>query len=162
MTVKLCFYVSPARDWPPVGSHNAARISSAANGWMVVQVGGFVEREISQTRAGCSVTFCTHPQILQHFRSSPIHCWCHRRDYFQTWRPPWHWSRLHGRRWKTLTGDAYLMLEQIIWFQRLTDQNPAAALFLLHSSHILTWSQSINQSLRLCVYFYVLKMFKQM
>lgn len=84
-----------------------------------------------------------------------IHRWCHRRDYFQEWWPCWHWSSLHETRWKKLTGDAYLMLEQIIWFQCLTDRNPAATLFLLHSSHILTWSQSINQSQASCLFLFL-------
>lgn len=68
-----------------------------------------------------------------------------RRDYSQKWWPCWHWSSLHERRWRKRTGDAYLMLEKIIWFYCLTDRNPAATVLPLQSSHILTWSQSINQ-----------------
>lgn len=67
------------------------------------------------------------------------------RDYFQAGRPRWHWSVLHEGRWRKPTGEAYLTLEQIIWFHCLTDRNSAAAALPLQSSDISTGSRPENQ-----------------
>lgn len=79
---------------------------------------------------------------------------CHRKDRFQNW---WPCLTLISSAWEEMMRESYRWsrsaLEQIIWFPCLTDRNPAAFLWL--SSDILTWSQSINQSEALCLFWCV-------
>lgn len=171
----MSLYVSSDRQHTCPNSHNPALISSTGtvNGWMVVQVGGFVKKRLRFPRKEKFIGLLCYvhsgsnfggfffffffialiQKTSQYFKRSPIQWWCHRRDYFPRWRPPWHWSRLRGRRWKTLTGDAYLMLEQIIWFQCLNWPESCCCSFApAQLTYLNLIYCSINQSEALCLF----------